>query len=630
MNFKHLALPILAAAISLCGLSCQSNCSKTSSQTLHITTDVAEDATQQVYNTIKQLKEEGATELTFEEGVYHFYPEKATERFCYISNHNDVLTHIAFPLDGVADLTIDGNGSTFIIHGRMIPFLVENSSNINIKNLTIDCAEPFHSEATVVAHDKKKKTFDIEISDKFPYDIRNGVLTFTKSYYDHNMGQSMVYDKERVAPIFQTERYGLWNLRKAEQSVGAETFIYRYKQDNSDTYLRDRNQESALKAVQLKKGLVRIFGAQKQLPPIGSILVTKGDQGTNRFAPAFKMESVDGLNIESVTVNHAGGMAFLFENCADVDLYKCNVVPSNGRMISSTADATHFVGCRGKVSLRSCVFQSQLDDAMNVHGTYQEVMDILGKNSVGLRMGHYQQLGFRIAKVGDKVGVVRLSESFHSRHTLSVKSVEFVNGRYQIITFEEDLPADLMAGDLIENITAYPEILVENCDISRNRARGLLISSPVKTTIRNNFFSTEMEALLLPVESGHWFESGNAANVLIEGNTFQDCTNGGMDRGVICFRTDDESENIAFSNIRIVNNQFNHFDDLILELTNIDGFEFSGNTITNSGTYPQQYPGNPVVITQYCKNMIFKDNIYEGNATKMIECRKGGESAEFN
>ena len=56
----------------------------------------------------------------------------------------------------------------------------------------------------------------------------------------------------------------------------------------------------------------------------------------------------------------------------------------------------------------------------------------------------------------------------------------------------------------------------------------MLISTPKKTVVKNNYFSTEMEAILLPVESSSWFESGNAANVTIEDNTFQDCTIGGM------------------------------------------------------------------------------------------------------
>ena len=62
-----------------------------------------------------------------------------------------------------------------------------------------------------------------------------------------------------------------------------------------------------------------------------------------------------------------------------------------------------------------------------------------------------------------------------------------------------------------------------------------------------------MEAILLPVESSSWFESGNAANVTIEDNTFQDCTIGGMDRGVICFRTDEKNKKIWLLVILILN-----------------------------------------------------------------------------
>ncbi|MFR9503978.1 MAG: right-handed parallel beta-helix repeat-containing protein [Rikenellaceae bacterium] len=627
MNYKHFARTLVATTALLFSYSCATTQGESS---VEIASSVSDDATYEVLCKIKEVKASGANSLTFEKGTYYFYPDKAVEKYCYISNHNDELTRVAFDLEDIHDLTIDGNGSTFIFHGRMIPFLVNSSSNITIKNLTIDFEHPFHSEATVIAHNTRDKSFDVEISEEFPYEIRNNQLIFVRPYYDHNVGQSMIYDEERVAPIYQTENYSIWNSKKVKHSNGISDFEYKYKTDRNDRYIKNQGLESSLFAEQIKPGVVRITGASKKLPPIGSIYVTKGDQGSNRFAPAFKMNDVDGLYAENVIVNHAGGMAFLFENCSDVDLYKCQVVPSNGRMISSTADATHFVGCRGTVSLRDCVFQSQLDDAMNVHGTYQEIMDIIDNKTLGIRMGHYQQLGFTLARVGDSVGVVRLSDSFHAYHTLTVKSIEFINGRYQTITFEEELPKQIKAGDLLENLSAYPEILVENCDISRNRARGLLISSPVKTTVRNNFFSTEMEALLLPVESGLWYESGNAANVTIEGNTFQDCPNGGMSRGVIRFHTDDKTGNIAFNNIKITGNTFNHFDNWVLELANIDGVEFSGNTINFSDTFPQQFPQQPVVTIEHCKNLIFKDNIYNGKATKMIQAGEGAPNVEFN
>ncbi len=58
-----------------------------------------------------------------------------------------------------------------------------------------------------------------------------------------------------------------------------------------------------------------------------------------------------------------------------------------------------------------------------------------------------------------------------------------------------------------------------------------------------------MEVILVPVESEHWFESGNATNLVITGNTFQDSQHSDFNKGVIRFVTDDDNENIAFKNI---------------------------------------------------------------------------------
>lgn len=96
---------------------------------------------------------------------------------------------------------------------------------------------------------------------------------------------------------------------------------------------------------------------------------------------------------------------------------------------------------------------------------------------------------------------MRLDDSFFPYGNLTIKSIEKINSRYHIITFNEKVPAKLKAGDLIENLSAYPELLIQNCNISRNRARGLLLSTLKKTVIESNYFHTEKEALLIPVES---------------------------------------------------------------------------------------------------------------------------------
>lgn len=582
--------------------------------------EIAKDATPAVLARILKADRNPISEIKFEKGTYHFYPDKALERFTRISNHDDVLAKTAMPILGIKNLVIDGQGSTFIYHGRMIPFLIEDSKNITVKNLSVDWAMPFHSEGTIVASDEENKTFDVRFSDEYPYEIRNEQIIFLKEYYEHTLGQSILYDPKRNAIAFDTESYTpIVTVRNSKVQRNFDKIKYPYKTDHRSKVEKVRGKEENLRVEELKPGTVRIYNHRKKMPPVGMVLVCKGDQSLNRLAPAFRITATEGFKAKNVTVHHAGGMGLIAENSSDLILDGYRVTPSKGRMVSTTADATHFVGCRGRVELINSTFNNQLDDATNVHGTYQEVVDIVDDYSVGVRIGHAQQQDFQIGVAKDTIGLVRLSESFFAYGNLTLKQVQKINGRYQIVTFNEKLPETLQVGDLLENLQGYPELLVQNCNISRNRARGLLISNPKKTLIENNYFSTEMEAILIPVESSHWFESGNAANVIIRNNTFEDVQHSGFNRGVIRFVTDDDNENIAFKNIEITGNVFRQFDNLILEVSNVDGLLFQENTIFNSGTFPMLHPENPAIKVKASKNVQFKKNKYRGKADKILE-----------
>ncbi len=627
------AIVLMSLGLSLFFLNTGCFAKKIEAESVVFNNSIKDDATSAVLNRILNAENKPISEIKFEKGTYHFYPDKGLEQFCYISNHNDVVIKTAFPIFNMKNLVIDGQGSTFIFHGKMIPFLIDKSQNIALKNLTIDWEVPFHSEGLVVANDLKNRTFDLKISDDYPYEIRNEQLYFIKESYEHNLGQAILYDPERKAIAFNTESYTpltlYHHLPKKEKSI-KNNLNYKYKLDPIAPSQRIIGREFRLRVKEIEPGLIRIFNHGKEMPPVGKILVCKGEQHLNRLAPAIRLTGTYGFNATNVNIHHAGGMGVIAENSADLILDNVNITPSHGRMVSTTADATHFVGCRGKVELKNCTFNNQLDDATNVHGTYQEVVDLLGDNSIGVRMGHFQQQGFVIGKTNDTLGLVRLSESFFPYDELTIKSTKRLNSRYQIITFNESLPKTLKTGDLIENLCGYPEVLVENCNISRNRARGLLLSSPKKTIIRNNFFSTEMEALLIPVESGHWYESGNGSNIIIENNVFQDCNHSGYDRGVIRFVTDDDNENIAFNNIKITGNKFNHFDNLVLEIANTNNLEFSNNTISMSKTFPKLFNQKCAITVKSSKNIEFKDNIYKGEAPLILETEKGMSKLAFN
>ncbi|MGJ8738043.1 MAG: right-handed parallel beta-helix repeat-containing protein, partial [Zobellia laminariae] len=62
-----------------------------SGESVLFTTSISEDATPAVLARIMVADKEPISEIKFEKGTYHFYPDKAYERFTRISNHDDVM-----------------------------------------------------------------------------------------------------------------------------------------------------------------------------------------------------------------------------------------------------------------------------------------------------------------------------------------------------------------------------------------------------------------------------------------------------------------------------------------------------------------------------------------------------------
>ena len=135
------------------------------------------DCTPGLIKALNSCKISKNAELVFPKGEYHFYPDFGMDKYCFVSNDDEGLKRVVFPLIGFENLTINGNGSSFIFHGFVNPFVLENSANITFKDFTIDCARPFHSEAIILANNPDG--IDVEIPASFPYKVKNGLLLFT-------------------------------------------------------------------------------------------------------------------------------------------------------------------------------------------------------------------------------------------------------------------------------------------------------------------------------------------------------------------------------------------------------------------------------------------------------------------
>lgn len=567
------------------------------------------DATLAVITMLQDASQYKNSKVIIEEGVYHFYPEKAYEQYSYVSNHDNTMRRIAFPIKGFDGLTLQASGAKFIFHGVMMPFLIEDSKNISISGFTVDWHVPLHSEALVVANDQDNGSMDLKISDNIPYTIRNEKLIFIKEGYEHDLGNAILYDPERKAVAYNTNKYTPLRMNQNIPIRNKQAMdFHNYVDLRSPDYVY-QNQEDILKAEELAPGLVRITGLSKSPPPVGMILVAKGQNGDNRTANAFHINRSQNIKLHDLTVHHAGGMGVIGERSINITLDNMKIFPNpeSGLMVSTTADASHFVNCKGEIIINKCNFRNQLDDATNVHGSYVIVSDVLSPNKIGVRVGHFQQGGFDFAEAGDRIGFINQKESANVEFEATVHSMNKLNERYYIITLSENITEKLNHDYVVENLDWYPELTITNNHFADNRARGILLSTPKKTIVRNNYFSNMMSAILIPVELTWWYESGSAQDLLIEGNTFGDCAYGGGDRSVIYIETDLDKNDYIFGKITIKNNTFTNFNPSILKANGVRNLEFTDNKIENSKSFPALNPDAYVLDVQHIDSLVFKN-----------------------
>jgi hypothetical protein len=168
---------------------------------------------------------------------------------------------------------------------------------------------------------------------------------------------------------------------------------------------------------ELAPGTVRIF-FQNLKGTVGNTMIFNA---TDRLSPAFTVTDSETINFINVTIHHAGGVGILGQRSKDILLDSVKVLASPGRMISTTADATHFVNCTGKITLQNSIFESMMDDATNIHGIYVKITDIISPTELLVKLIHYQQFGFDFLKPNVEVEIAN-AESLNTYGNNTVKS----------------------------------------------------------------------------------------------------------------------------------------------------------------------------------------------------------------
>lgn len=513
------------------------------------------DATPAIRKALKQCAETGASRLVLPGGTLRMRPDRAVEKYLFISNNDEGLKRIAFDLSGVHDLTIDGNGTKLLFTGFVSPFYLNNCRNILVENLSVDYTRTFHSEGTIVA--KGADWLDVVFPEDYVTDTKNGLLRFRDAEGTVYPYASMLeFDAVRREPAFHANDFWLWDGGvSAEKTAGAAWRIRH-------------------------KGLVGT---------VGNVLVFGA---AARLNPCFTLDRAADITIRNVDIYHCGGMGVIAQCSRNIELDSVRVTPAPGgdRIISITADATHFSNCSGYIRMCGCLFENQKDDATNIHGLYMPVARVEGPDKLLLCWRNSGQYGVDFLDEGMRVELVDNDSLGAYAHRI-VKSVERLNKRYTEVTFTEPLPEGVKEKHLVAADDCYPEVLIQGCVIRSNRARGLLLGSRAKMRIDSNYFHCAGAAILFQGDGNYWFEQAGVRDVVICNNVFENGNYGCLGWGNACIAVDSGIPNRKDSrynrNIRVENNRFRVFDPRIINLYCVDGFTFTAdNEIEMTDDYP--------------------------------------------
>lgn len=523
-----------------------------------------------------EYKEGEKVILRFPEGRYEFHEKGAAVREYYISNHDQTNPKkVGIALEDMKNLTLDGQGSEFVFHGRMLPVSLLRSENCLLKNFSIDFENPHIAQVKIVENDPQ-----------------DGIVFEPAPWVDYRIAKDSIF-----------EAYGEgWTMRHS-WGIAFDGDTKHLVYNTSDIGCPTKG------ASEVAPRRIHAPGWKDARLVPGTVVAMRG---WGRPTPGIFLSHDVNTTIENVKVHYAEGMGLLAQLCENITLEKFGVClkgDADPRYFTTQADATHFSGCKGKIVSCNGLYEGMMDDAINVHGTYLKVVKRVNDRTLVGRYMHGQSWGFEWGCPGDEVQFIRSNTMElvgKQNKIISIRPYDkeqTEGAREFLITFQEpvDQVINEQSGFGIENLTWTPEVLFSGNVIRNNRARGSLFSTPRKTIVENNLFDhTSGAAILLCGDCNGWFETGACRHVIIRKNRFVNALTNlfQFTNAVISIYPeipDLKGQQQYFhggpeGGIVIEDNEFETFDAPILYAKSVDGLVFRNNTIKLNTEYKPFHP----------------------------------------
>lgn len=508
---------------------------------------------------------DGQTLVLEKNKIYHVCPEDSlhlTGYFCTNTAKKEENPKgerdTAMYLHNKKNVTVDGNGATVLVHGKMTPFVFDVCENITVRNLKVDYETPTMTEFTVLSNMDGVCELEINPACRFRVDGNQLYWCGETAKNGRPYWENLCNAPKRYVKVYDPTNDTCRDFRREDLTF---SHIEQVSAHTLRVTLQDKNADFVPGHIFQTRNIIR-------------------DQSGSLF------QRCKNLYFENLRICFMHGLGMVSQFCENVTFFNCDFTPAEGRTMASTADFFQFSGCKGNIIVDSCKANGAQDDYVNAHGTHLQIVDCdKARNRLTVRFMHPETWGLQAFEAGDEIAFIRWDTLIpYAENTVS--AYEKINDTDILLTLEQPLPDGMVVGkDAVENVTWSPSLVVRNCDFGVTAGRGILCTVRGESVIENNrFYHLWGPALLVEDDCNFWFESSLTTHIIFRNNTVIGCNYGKIctDGAVICYSPKVMNENST---------------------TPVhDRLTVTGNT------FLQSYTGKHTICTAYVREAEIRDN----------------------
>ena len=396
-------------------------------------------------------------------------------------------------LQGVKDLTIDGNGSTLLLDPRDGAFALRCCTNVVLRGFVLDYQPLTFTQGSITRVNADQGTFDMEIHAGYQLPPADDLVKKVHGKNGWRWG-SVLDSKERHLRWGVADHYFIDSVRQVEGRIFRVTVTKPY-------------------AAQLKP----INPGDRFFLPFHVTASGENNAGHNISV----IESTE-CTVEGITIHSArSGMNYLLsrnEGCITLRNNRIAFKPGCDRICTTWRDGVHCKDNRVGPLIEGCYFEGMLDDSINISANTAMAAKIISNREFILKGPKFG--------VGDDVMVFdpRNGEILKNTKVLSFKPsgrnshvvlADPVNG---VVAGTKQAHKDIKSTHFYNMSYANSGFIVRNCTFKPQRRHALLVRSSNGVFEGNAVDGVGGAAVWMANEMGGFYEGPFPTNNIIRNN----------------------------------------------------------------------------------------------------------------